>query len=102
VEISRIDCQYVEFDADATYADGTVAVIGGVDVAVLPPRRTPTADTVWSAATFASGVATLLVAGPEADVTGALVIPLGGADLWARVSDSPEVTTRRVTRINVV
>jgi len=102
VEISRIDRQYVEFDTTATYGDGTPATLTGVDVALLPPRRTPAADTTWTAATYAAPTATVLVAGPDADGTGALVVPAGGADLWVRATDTPEVTATRVTRISVV
>jgi hypothetical protein len=102
VELSRIDRQYVDIDVAATLADGTPATLAGIDVALLPPRVSPTATTTWAPAAYASGTATVLLAGPDASSTDALVVPLGGADLWLRAVDNPEVTARRITRVSVV
>jgi hypothetical protein len=102
VELTRIDRRTVEFDVAAELTDGTATTITGVDVALLPPRTTPTAATVWTAATYTGGVASVLVAGPDADPTDALPVPAAGADLWARVVDVPEVLTARVARLTVL
>lgn len=99
--LNRIDKQYVEIDVTATLANGDAAPLDGVDVALLAPRHTPTAATTWTAATYAAGTATVLLAGPEANPTGALVVPSGGADLWIRVTDEPEVDAARVERVSV-
>lgn len=99
--LSRIDRIYRTYDVTATLAGGGPATLTGVDVAVLLPRTTPTASTTWTAATYAAGVATVLLAGPDADPTGALVIPAAGADLWIRVVDTPEVDAEYVERIGV-
>lgn len=101
MQLSRIDRQYVDIDVVATLADGAPAILTGVDVALLAPRAAPTDATTWTAAAYADPTATVLVAGPDADATGALVVPPTGADLWLRVVDDPEVTARRVTRISV-
>jgi hypothetical protein len=78
------------------------AVIAGVDVALVEPRSAPSGTTTWVASTYATGTATVLVAGYDADPTGALVVPAGqGADLWIRVVDNPEVTATRVMRVIV-
>ena len=99
--LSRIDRILREYDVTATLPGGGPATLTGVDVALLPPRATPDGDTTWTAADYAAGVATVLLAGPDADDTDALVVPSGGADLWIRVTDSPEVDAERVERLTV-
>jgi hypothetical protein len=102
VNLGRIERQYARITVTATLADGAPADLAGVDVALLPPRSKPTADTTWTAADWADGNATVLLAGPDAAaVAGALTVPAGGADLWVRVTDTPEVDTAVVDRINV-
>lgn len=99
--LSRIDRLYRDYTVTATLRTGGAAVLTGVQVALLTPRAAPTAATVWTAATYAAGVATVLLAGPDADPTGAIPVPAGGADLWIRVTDTPEVDAQRVERITV-
>jgi hypothetical protein len=100
--ISRIDRLYRDYTVTATLRDGSIADLNGVTVALLPPRVPPTAATLWTTATYAAGVATVLLAGPDADPAGAdVVVPAGGADLWIRVSDSPEIDAALVERISV-
>lgn len=101
VQISRIDRLYRYYDVTATLPNGSPATLTGVTVALLPPRTRPTGATTWTAATYAAGVATVLLAGPDADPTGAVVVPSGGADLWIKVVDTPEVDAERVERITV-
>lgn len=101
IAISRIDRLYRDYTVTATTRTGTPATLTGVTVALLPPRTTPTAATIWTAATYAAGIATVLLAGPDADPTSAVVVPSGGADLWIKVSDSPEIDAERVERISV-
>lgn len=101
MDISRIERQYVDIDITATRRDGSPATLTGVDVALLPVRMPPTAATTWTAAAYANGTATVLVAGPDAAGSGAIIVPLGGADLWVRVTDNPEIDAAKITRINV-
>jgi hypothetical protein len=101
VHISRITRKWVDVEVTATLRTGAAATIEGVDVAVLPSGHTPTDDTSWSPATYAGGVATFLVAGPDAVSDGALVVPVDGCDVWGRVTDTPEVDTARLVQINV-
>lgn len=101
MDLNRIDRKYAKVTVTAALANGDPATLTGVDVALLAPRSTPTAATTWTAATYAAGVATVLLAGPDADPAGALVVPATGADLWIRVVDSPEVDATRVQRIAV-
>lgn len=102
MEISPISKQYVEVGVTVTLADGEPATVSGVDVAVLPIRTSPTASTAWTEAEGDAGSWRVLVAGPSADPAGAVTVPAGGADLWMRVQDNPEVTAAKVVRINVV
>lgn len=100
-QLSRIDRQYRDYTVTATKKDGTPATLTGVDVAILPPRSRPTLSTTWTAATYAAGVATVLLAGPDADPSAAVVVPTGGGDLYIRVTDTPEIEAERVERITV-
>lgn len=101
MELSRIERQYVDITLTATLRDGSPATIAGVDVAILGRRATPTGATVWTPTDYADGTATVLLAGPDADPDGALVVPTGERDLWVRIIDTPEVDTARIERINV-
>lgn len=101
MDLTRVSRKYVEFTVTATGADGQAITLTGVDVAVLAPRATPDATTVWTAADYAAGVASVLVAGPDAPADGALPVSGRGADLWVRVTDIPEIDVARVGRITV-
>lgn len=99
--LSRVDRLYRRYAVTATLAGGGAATITAVDVAFLPPRATPTSTTTWTPTTYTTGVATILIAGPDAAGNGALVIPADGADVWLRVVDSPEIDAERVERITI-
>lgn len=100
--LTPITRQYVSIDVTAALASGAPAVISGVDAAIVTPRYAPSGTTSWRSITYASGTATVLVAGYDADPTGAIVVPPGqGVDLWIRVVDSPEVTATKVERLIV-
>lgn len=101
VDLTRISRLYVEFDVAAVLPDGNPATITGVDVSLLPVNTAPDVDTTWTAAAYAAGVGSVLLAGPDADATGALPVPAAGADLWLRVIDTPEVDAARVVRVTV-
>lgn len=101
MELSGIDRIYRDYDVTATLKNGQPAALTGVQAALLPPRTRPTAATVWVATVYAAGVATVLLAGPYADPANALIVSLGGADLWLKVTDNPEVDAEYVERIYV-
>jgi hypothetical protein len=102
MELPRSARLNVNIPVTATDAAGDPQVLTGIDVALLPPRTTPTSATTWTAATYAAGFATVLLAGPDADDTDALAVPVAGADLWVRVVDNPEVVVVRAGRVAVV
>lgn len=97
--LNRIDRQYVDIDVTATLRNGQPATLTAVDVALIPPRTSPTAATVWTPASYANGTATVLLAGPDASPTDALPVPAAGADMWIRITDSPEIDAARVERV---
>lgn len=101
MDLSRIDVLYAHIDVTAVLYDNTPATLTGVDVALLAPRTTPDADTVWTASVYTTGTAVILLAGPEAVEPAALTVPIGGVDLWIRVTDTPEIDAARVARITV-
>lgn len=102
LELNRVD------RIARTYTLSSLPVGGGgtvtptaVEVALLPPRSGgPSRDTTWATVTYAAGAVTVLFAGPDADPTGAVVVP-ASADLWMRVTYAPEVDAVKVERITV-
>lgn len=102
--LSRIDRKSRTYELSATVLAEAAAIppdLTGVDVALLPPRTSPTAATVWYPAQYADGSFTVLLAGPDADPTGALVVP-ADADIWMRIADTPEVDAEKLERITVL
>lgn len=101
ITLSAIDRVYGRIDVVATLADGSPTVLTGAEVAILPLRKGPTASTQWTAVTLAGRTATVLLAGPDADPTGALTIPRGDGELWIRVTDNPESQAVKVGRVQI-
>jgi hypothetical protein len=101
VHITRITKKYVDVQVAATLRTGGAATLTGIDVAALPPGGKPRADTIWTPAQFTAGVATFLVAGPDANATDALQVPEGGCDIWGRIVDQPEVDVARLVQLIV-
>jgi hypothetical protein len=102
MQLPRISRKYLHIAVTSILYDGSPATVSGVDVAFLPSYATPTENTVWTATDYADGDAVILVAGPDASVEGALTVPPEGAQLWARVTDSPEIDAVQVGRIEIV
>lgn len=101
MDLPRIARKYARITIVAKKADGSPANVVGLDAALVPPHDRPDAATSWRATSYAAGVGLVLIAGPDADPTGALVVPSTGADLWVRVTDSPEVDATFVDRIKI-
>jgi hypothetical protein len=102
MEITPLTRKIVHIDLKATLAGGEeVRDLTGVLVALVPHRQDVGASTEWIAANFdaASQEATILVVGFEADPAGAIVVPSAGADLYARVVDTPEDDPALIERI---
>lgn len=111
LQFTRISEEWVRFPVTDTLADGTPAVITGVQCALLSYRsRGPSTSTVWKDAVWvagtggAPGYGKILVAGPDAADPGASGFQLGsyGGDLWARVVDNPEIIPSPVARIDLL
>lgn len=100
MDLPRIGRKYAKITATATDADGDSIVLTAVHVALLEPETKPDADTTWIATELVSGKFRVLFAGPYAAGDGAIVV-LDDSDLWARVTDSPEVDAVWVDRINL-
>jgi hypothetical protein len=99
--LSRIDRINRTYDVTVTLANGTAQAPATAAFALLSRRANPTATTVWTSVAVVNGAATVLLAGPDANPTGALVVP-GDADLWLRSTDAPEVDAEFVERIAVL
>lgn len=103
MEISPITRKFVYLPVSVTEQDGSSAAIFGVEVALLPYRVSPDETTVWQAVTYTDGVAKVLISGPVAGpADDALVVPVSGADLWARITDNPEIDAVRIENIAVI
>lgn len=102
MDLTRISRKYARLPLVATLADGSPATIAGVDVALTPVDGRVDAATAWTPAAPRDGVPHVLLAGPDADATGALPVPEDGADLWGRVTDHPEVDVVRLDTIRIV
>jgi hypothetical protein len=95
--ISRLGVRQVSLPVTAVdNATHQAVTLAGVDLTLLAVGSMPDDTTVWTASTYASGVATALVVGSlvTSPPSGALVVPDAGAGLWARITDTPEVDVR--------
>lgn len=100
MELTRIDRKYAYLNLTATDAEGNPVVVSDVSVALLPLQSRPDAATTWTAVTQTAGRYRVLLAGPDASGVGALVVP-ATANLWARVTDTPEVDAEKLDRITI-
>jgi hypothetical protein len=97
--LGLLDRQHWPIDVAALYGS-LPAGATGYSVTLVPPRSVPTSGNVWTPTTYASGIATVLLAGPNADPTGALVVT-GSADLWILPVGGTDVREMKVGRIAV-
>lgn len=86
----------LQFSVPVTAVDNATnqaATLAGVDLALLALGALPDSTTTWTASTYSSGVASASLAGSlvTSPPAGALVVPDGGAGLWARITDTPDV-----------
>jgi hypothetical protein len=70
-------------------------------IALIPPRSTPNGATVWATTGVTGGAATPLLAGPDADSSGAVVVT-GSADLWVKTTVGSETDAVKVERITLL
>lgn len=103
-QLPKIATKYVNLAVTATLADGTRATLLGVDVGLAPLGGGSDSVTTWVPTSFDGRLATFLLAGSAVvgPPAGALVVPVVGADLWARVTDTPEEDAVLVDRITLV
>lgn len=99
LEISRIDRENQTYTL-ATLFPGLTGPFTAASIALLPPRTGPTSATVWTTVTVASGVASVLFAGPDADSTGAVVVT-GNCDVWVKTTVGSQTATAKAGRINL-
>lgn len=89
--LTPIDRVYVHIPVTAALSDGSPVTLTTVDVALLPYRTVPSSSTPWTTLPVTNGEVVPLVAGSDADPTGAIVLPTGGGTAWIRETDNPEV-----------
>lgn len=101
MDLSRVGRLYGHITVAATLYDGAPATVTAVDVALLPVGTTPATTTTWTPTAYSFGEAVVLIAGPDADPTGAVVAP-DTREVWARVVDpGGEVVIGKVGRVTV-
>ena len=88
-------------DVDVKNPDGSDAQISAVDLCILPQGQTPTEDTDWTAGVYQNGGVPFILAGPDADPTGALWVQAIRSNLWVKTSYSGRVDIARATPIFV-
>lgn len=101
MDLGRIERKYARITLTAKDDAGAVATVNNVDVALVPERSQPTQYTTWEPYSVTDGMVRLLLAGPEADDTNAVVVA-ESMDLWVRVTDNPEVDTALIETIDVI
>lgn len=92
-------------------AQGVAIVPTTVELAVLPFGTFPTSVTSWISVTYTAyvrsdsngntGQVQVVLAGPQADSTGAIPIFSTRADLWVRVTDAPEVQAVKIDTVRI-
>jgi hypothetical protein len=97
--LGLLDRQHWAIDVAALYGSLPTGATG-YSVTLVPKRSVPTSGNVWTPTTYANGTATILLAGPNADPTGALVVT-GDADLWILPVGGTDVREMKVGRIAV-
>jgi hypothetical protein len=100
MNLTRITRQAREVKVAGELPEVDLAALDSVDVALTAPRAAPDALTPWTPVEHADGIATVLLAGPDASADGALVVP-AEADLWVRALAGDEVLVGLVERITV-
>lgn len=101
MDISPIDKVPASFPISGTDDLGNPVTLTSVAVAFLPFRTDPSAATTWTPATVSNGRVSLILAGPAADPTGAIPVPVGGGYLWAKDTESSTVQAVRVGFVSI-
>lgn len=101
MQLSPVDKVPVSFPLTGEDETGSPIALTSVVVALLPFRSAPAASTAWSPAAYVNGRVSLTIAGPDADPTGAVQVPAGGAYLWAKDTESATVQAVRVDFISI-
>jgi hypothetical protein len=97
--LGLLDRQHWAIDVAALYGS-LPAGATSYNVTLVAPRTVPTSASTWTPTTYASGTATILLAGPQADPTGALVVT-GSGDLWILPVGGTDVREMKVGRVFV-
>lgn len=99
--ISPVDRMFRTYVGAFTDENGDPATISSVDVVALPRRARLTAGLTWTTVALTGSRLRLLYAGPFADPAGAVAIPADGADVYARITDNPEVEAVKIDTVLV-
>ena len=84
-------------------ADGQATTVTGAKLALLPPRTRPTAATTWTTVTVTANKFTVDYARPGAtDLSGAILVPDTGADVYVRGISGTYDDAERVERITAL
>lgn len=94
--VSPVDKFPASFTLSGTDDQGAPVALTNVVVALLPFRATPDLSTAWMPAMISGGRVEVVFAGRYADPSGALVVPAGGAYLWAKDAEGSTVQAKPV------
>jgi hypothetical protein len=102
MDLPRIGKKLVDLDLTVTLRTGAPATVASVDVGMAPPGGASD-SVVWGpTATVTAGTATFAMVGPDApDLSTGLVVLTNG-DLWARITDAPEIDAARIEHVRLI
>lgn len=84
--LTRVDRRSGTVTVSVKDAQNQAVAITAVSLAVVPFGSGPTSTTSWTA--YSYGPTAVVIAGPDADPTGAVAVPTGGGVLWGQVTVS--------------
>lgn len=102
MDLPRIGKKLVDLDLAITLRTGAAGTVASVDVGLAPAGGGSETVTGWLTVAVVAGKATFALVGPSApDLTTGLVA-LRDSDLWARITDAPEVDAARIDHIRLI
>ena len=97
--ISAVDKVYRTYQGTFTDKTGAPVTPASVDVVLIPHATELVSGLSWTTVTLTAGKLQLLYAGPLADPTSAMPVLATGSDVYARVTDTPEVQATLIDTI---
>lgn len=102
MDLPRIGIKLVDLTLTVLLRTGAAATVASIDVGLAPPGGDSSAVTGWMTVAVTGGKATFALAGPNAPASAEALVALASSDLWARVTDTPEVDAARIAHVRLI